>query len=101
MALAGSEFLDSVRYHARSWSLSQSIVMECPAARFDVDPGGEIMVLDTFCLAVVIAPDRFESRRPLPAHWRGLRVNELSKRVWNPWFCFCPYERIHRWKSNL
>ncbi|KAJ9148136.1 hypothetical protein P3X46_030223 [Hevea brasiliensis] len=50
MALAGSEFLDSVRYHARSWSLSQSIVMECPAARFDVDPGGEIMVLDTFCL---------------------------------------------------
>lgn len=29
--------------------------------------------------AVAIAPDRFESRRPLPANWRGLRDDELSR----------------------
>lgn len=29
--------------------------------------------------AVAVSPDRFESRRPLPAQWRGLRDEELSK----------------------
>ncbi|WCJ26612.1 MYG1 exonuclease [Euphorbia peplus] len=49
MALAGSEFLDSVRFHVKSWLPARSIVMECLAARFNVDPSGEIMVLATFC----------------------------------------------------
>ncbi|CAN1779257.1 MYG1 exonuclease [Linum perenne] len=49
MALAGSEFLDSLHFHARSWLPARSIVMECLAARFDVDPSGEIMVLNRFC----------------------------------------------------
>lgn len=113
MALAGSEFLDSVRFHAKSWLPARSIVMGCLAARHDIDPSGEIMVLTTFCpwklhlfeleqelkiensikyvlyqddrskhwrvQAVAVSPDRFESRRPLPAQWRGLRDEELSK----------------------
>jgi len=29
--------------------------------------------------AVAVAPDRFESRKALPAQWRGLRDDELSK----------------------
>lgn len=29
--------------------------------------------------AVGVAPDRFESRKPLPSQWRGLRDEELSK----------------------
>lgn len=29
--------------------------------------------------AVAVSPDRFESRKPLPAQWRGLRDDELSK----------------------
>lgn len=49
MALAGSEFLDSVRNHARSWLPARSIVMECLEARQDIDPSGEIMVLTRFC----------------------------------------------------
>ncbi|XP_075485503.1 uncharacterized protein LOC142525197 isoform X1 [Primulina tabacum] len=49
MALAGSEFLDSIRSHARSWLPARSIVMECLAARHDIDPSGEIMVLNRFC----------------------------------------------------
>ncbi|CAA2956529.1 Hypothetical predicted protein [Olea europaea subsp. europaea] len=113
MALAGSEFLDNVRFHARSWLPARSIVMDCLAARGDVDPSGEIMVLDRFCpwklhlfeleeenkidpsikyvlyedgrnktwrvQAVATVPDGFESRRPLPAQWRGLRDDELSQ----------------------
>ncbi|KDP31642.1 hypothetical protein JCGZ_14958 [Jatropha curcas] len=113
MALAGSEFLDSVRYHAKSWLPARTFVMEGLGARYDIDPSGEIMVLTTFCpwklhlfeleeelkigslikyvlyqddrskhwrvQAVAIAPDRFESRRPLPAQWRGLRDDELSR----------------------
>ncbi|KAJ6943750.1 hypothetical protein NC652_009256 [Populus alba x Populus x berolinensis] len=113
MALAGSEFLDNVRFHAKSWLPARSIVMECLATRFDVDPSGEIMVLKTFCpwklhlfelegelkidplvkyvlyqddrskqwrvQAVAKSPDSFESRKPLPAQWRGLRDDELSR----------------------
>ncbi|KAM7278157.1 hypothetical protein ACFE04_005291 [Oxalis oulophora] len=113
MALAGSEFLDSVRFHVKSWLPARSIVMECLSARFDVDSSGEIMVLSRFCpwklhifeleeelkitppikyvlyqddrsqnwrvQAVAVSPDRFESRKPLPTQWRGLRDDELSK----------------------
>ncbi|XP_010533551.1 PREDICTED: UPF0160 protein [Tarenaya hassleriana] len=113
MVLAGNEFLDSVRFHARSWLPARSIVMKCLEERFSVDPSGEIMVLTKFCpwklhlfeleqemkaepvvkyviyeddrgkqwrvQAVGVAPDRFESRKPLPEQWRGLRDDELSK----------------------
>lgn len=113
MALAGSEFLDNVRFHAKSWLPARSIVMECLATRFDVDPSGEIMVLKTFCpwklhlfelegelkidplvkyvlyqddrskqwrvQAVAKSPDSFESRKGLPAQWRGLRDDDLSR----------------------
>ncbi|CAN1779254.1 MYG1 exonuclease [Linum perenne] len=112
MALAGSEFLDSLHFHARSWLPARSIVMECLAARFDVDPSGEIMVLNRFCpwklhlfeleeemkiepsikyvlyqddrskhwriQAMAVSPDSFESRKALPAQWRGLRDADLS-----------------------
>ncbi|KAK6933971.1 Metal-dependent protein hydrolase [Dillenia turbinata] len=113
MTLAGSEFLDSVRFHAKSWLPARSIVMEHLSERHDVDPSGEIMVLKRFCpwklhlfeleeelkinpsikyvlyqddrskhwrvQAVAVSPDRFESRKPLPSPWRGLRDDELSK----------------------
>uniref|UniRef100_A0ACD5YFX6 Uncharacterized protein n=2 Tax=Avena sativa TaxID=4498 RepID=A0ACD5YFX6_AVESA len=49
MALAGSEFMESVRFHVKSWLPSRSIVMECLLSRGSVDPSGEIMVLDRFC----------------------------------------------------
>ncbi|WJX43151.1 hypothetical protein P8452_30295 [Trifolium repens] len=49
MALAGSEFLDSVRFHVNSWLPARSIVMETVAARQTVDPSGEILVLKKFC----------------------------------------------------
>ncbi|XP_057510698.1 uncharacterized protein LOC130793063 [Actinidia eriantha] len=112
MALAGSEFLHSVRFHAKSWLPARSIVMECLAARREIDPSGEIMVLNRFCpwklhlfeleeemkidppikyvlyqddrgkqwrvQAVAISPDKFESRKPLPSQWRGLRDEQLS-----------------------
>lgn len=29
--------------------------------------------------AVAVSPDRFESRKPLPSQWRGLRDDELSR----------------------
>lgn len=118
VTLAGNEFLDSVRYHARSWLPARAIVMNCLEGRLDVDPSGEMMVLDKFCpwklhlfeleqemtieptvkyvlyqddqskswrvQAVGIAPDRFESRKPLPTMWRGLRDEELSKETGIP-----------------
>ncbi|WOL07542.1 UPF0160 protein [Canna indica] len=49
MMLAGGEFLESVRFHVRSWLPARSIVSECLASRGNVDPSGEIMVLDRFC----------------------------------------------------
>ncbi|KAG5539419.1 hypothetical protein RHGRI_019828 [Rhododendron griersonianum] len=133
MALAGSEFLDvryslnpklsfvsikSLRFHAKSWLPARSIVLECLAARQDIDPSGEIMVLDRFCpwklhlfeleeemnidplikyvlyqddrakqwrvQAMAVSPDKFESRKPLPSPWRGLRDDELSKEAGIP-----------------
>ncbi|KAF7808679.1 UPF0160 protein [Senna tora] len=113
MTLAGSEFLDSVRFHVKSWLPARSIVMETLGARHTVDPSGEIVVLTKFCpwklhlfeleeemkidppikytlyqderskqwrvQAVSVSPDRFESRKPLPSQWRGLRDDELSQ----------------------
>ncbi|CAO2817066.1 unnamed protein product [Amaranthus hypochondriacus] len=113
MNLAGGEFLDNLRHLAKSWLPARSIVVECLQARKDVDPSGEIMVLNRFCpwklhlfeleqelnidppikyvlyqddrskqwrvQAVAVSPDRFESRKPLPEPWRGLRDDELSK----------------------
>ncbi|XP_074308136.1 uncharacterized protein LOC141643013 [Silene latifolia] len=112
MSLAGDEFLDNVRSLAKSWLPARSIVVECLLARKDIDPSGEIMVLNRFCpwklhlfeleeemksdplvkyvvyqderskhwrvQAVAVSPDSFESRKPLPEQWRGLRDNELS-----------------------
>ncbi|PHT50217.1 UPF0160 protein MYG1, mitochondrial [Capsicum baccatum] len=49
MDLAGSEFLDCVRYYARSWLPARSIVVECVASRHKIDPSGEIVVWSTFC----------------------------------------------------
>ncbi|KAF6136214.1 hypothetical protein GIB67_036892 [Kingdonia uniflora] len=135
MALAGGEFLENVRFHAKSWLPARSIVLECLEARRDVDPNGEIMTLNRFCpwklhlfeleeetkidpsikyvlyqiilsameenlsiyrkkieytkkderskswrvQAASVAPDKFESRKPLPVQWRGLRDEELSE----------------------
>jgi hypothetical protein len=39
----------SVRFHVKSWLPARSIVMECLLSRGNVDPSGEIMVLDRFC----------------------------------------------------
>lgn len=47
--LTGSEFLESVHFHAKSWLPARSIVMECLAAREDIDSSGEIMVLTRSC----------------------------------------------------
>ncbi|RVW14916.1 UPF0160 protein [Vitis vinifera] len=119
----------NVRFHAKSWLPARSIVMECLAARMDIDPSGEIMVLNRFCpwklhlfeleeemkidppikyvlyqllpalssqegeddrskhwrvQAVAVAPDKFESRKPLPSQWRGLRDDELSREAGIP-----------------
>ncbi|KAK9742342.1 hypothetical protein RND81_03G165400 [Saponaria officinalis] len=113
MSLAGGEFLDNVRSLAKSWLPARSIVVECLLARKDIDPSGEIMVLNRFCpwklhlfeleeemksdppvkyvlyqddrskqwrvQAVAVSPDSFESRKPLPQQWRGLRDDDLSR----------------------
>ena len=39
----------NLRHLAKSWLPARSVVMECLLARKDVDPSGEIMVLDRFC----------------------------------------------------
>ncbi|CAL5344189.1 unnamed protein product [Camellia sinensis] len=49
LTLTGSEFLESVHFHAKSWLPARSIVMECLAAREDIDSSGEIMVLTRSC----------------------------------------------------
>ena len=33
---------------------------------------------------MAVSPDKFESRKPLPSQWRGLRDDELSKLVGIP-----------------
>lgn len=41
--------MQSLRFHVKSWLPARSIVMECLSARWDIDPSGEIMVLNRFC----------------------------------------------------
>lgn len=118
MALAGNEFLDSVRYHAKSWLPARSIVLESLNGRYNIDPSGEILVLTRFCpwklhlfeleqemkiepsikyalyederskqwrvQAVSVAPDSFESRKPLPTQWRGFRDDKLLEEAGIP-----------------
>lgn len=49
MALAGSEFLEHVKYYAKSWLPARSIVMESLAVRESVDSSGEIVKLNQSC----------------------------------------------------
>ncbi|KAH7686885.1 Metal-dependent protein hydrolase protein [Dioscorea alata] len=49
MIVAGSEFLESVHFHAKSWLPARSIVIDCLKSRGDIDPSGEIMLLNKFC----------------------------------------------------
>ncbi|KAL4187522.1 hypothetical protein AMTRI_Chr09g19410 [Amborella trichopoda] len=49
MELAGGELMDNVQFHAWSWLPARSIVMDCLAARHEIDSSGEIMVLKKFC----------------------------------------------------
>ncbi|KAI3731371.1 hypothetical protein L1987_62559 [Smallanthus sonchifolius] len=49
MALAGNEFMDSIHFHAKSWLPARLVVMECLAARKNIDSGGEIMLLTRSC----------------------------------------------------
>lgn len=49
MTLAGNELLESIHFHAKSWLPARSIVMECLAARAEIDSSGEIMVLWKSC----------------------------------------------------
>ncbi|CAN1812851.1 MYG1 exonuclease [Linum perenne] len=46
MELAGSEFLESVRFHAKSWLPARSILKECLTSRKHVDASGEIIVIN-------------------------------------------------------
>ncbi|KAA8533567.1 hypothetical protein F0562_031000 [Nyssa sinensis] len=47
--MAGSEFLESIRFHAKSWLPARAIVMESLVARRDIDSRGEILVLNKSC----------------------------------------------------
>lgn len=49
MNVAGAEFLQSVRYYARSWLPARAIVSDCIADRKEADSSGEILVLKHFC----------------------------------------------------
>ncbi|KAF5731299.1 hypothetical protein HS088_TW19G00906 [Tripterygium wilfordii] len=49
MQLSGGEFLENIHYKANSWSPARPIVMECLAARNDIDSSGEIMMLTKSC----------------------------------------------------
>ncbi|XP_047329214.1 MYG1 protein-like [Impatiens glandulifera] len=49
MALSGSELLESIHFHAKSWLPARSIVKDSIMARKDVDSSGEIMVLSRSC----------------------------------------------------
>ncbi|KAJ6867993.1 hypothetical protein NC651_033130 [Populus alba x Populus x berolinensis] len=49
MKVAGTEFMENINFHAKSWLPARSIVMECLASREDIDHSGEIMVLTRSC----------------------------------------------------
>jgi uncharacterized UPF0160 family protein len=47
--LTGTEFLERVNYFGNVWLPARSIVEEAVAARFSVDPSGEIVLFNQFC----------------------------------------------------
>jgi len=47
--MAGNEFLDSVNYYGKAWLPARDIVAKAIASRYEVDPSGEIICLETFC----------------------------------------------------
>ncbi|KAL1824001.1 hypothetical protein ACET3Z_010779 [Daucus carota] len=49
MVLAGNEFIESIHFHAKSWLPARSIVVDCLAARKNVDCSGEIILLPRIC----------------------------------------------------
>ncbi|TYH55159.1 hypothetical protein ES332_D09G218600v1 [Gossypium tomentosum] len=78
MALAGSEFLD---WKLHIFELEEEMKVDPPIkyVLYEDDRGKRWRVQ-----AVAISPDRFESRKPLPAQWRGLTDDELSKEAGIP-----------------
>ncbi|MCO5561191.1 hypothetical protein L7F22_014812 [Adiantum nelumboides] len=49
MELTGKEFLEALRYQARSWLPARTVVANCLASRFEMDKNGQILVLKEFC----------------------------------------------------
>lgn len=116
MTMTGAEFVDTVKYYAKSWLPARSFVLEDLKVRHEVDASGGILLLTRYCpwkshlydlekelgitkpedqvkyvvykdnkenkwrvQAVSVSPSSFESRKPLPQAWRGLRDEELSR----------------------
>ncbi|CAN1254717.1 MYG1 protein [Linum perenne] len=73
MALAGSEFLD---WKLHLFELEEEMKIE-PSIKYvlyEDDRSKQWRIQ-----AVAVSPESFESRKPLPAEWRGFRDEELSK----------------------
>jgi len=49
MELTGQEFLDRVNFFGKAWLPARSIVEEAVQKRDEVDPSGEILLLEHFC----------------------------------------------------
>lgn len=49
MSLTGIEFLQSLRYYARSWLPARSIVADCVADRKESNKSGEILIIKQYC----------------------------------------------------
>jgi len=112
IALAGSEFVDAVKFVHKSWLPARQIVKEAMEKRFEEHESGEIVVMHNYTIwknhllkleeelkvatpikyvlyaddskqwrvqAVPVRTDSFESRKPLPEAWCGLRDDVLSK----------------------
>ncbi|XP_057812783.2 uncharacterized protein LOC131026814 isoform X1 [Cryptomeria japonica] len=89
MMVAGKDFEEMLHHYAKSWLPGRSIVADCIKLRNNIDPSGEIMLLKRYCpddrslawrvQAVAVAPGQFDSRKPLPLGWRGLRDDELTE----------------------
>jgi uncharacterized UPF0160 family protein len=47
--MTGPELLDVIHYFGKAWLPARDIVVKAIQSRFDVDPSGEIMLLDNFC----------------------------------------------------
>lgn len=107
VALTGKEFTDAVMAYVENWLPAQDLVKRMYARA--VKNGNGIMVMDQFCpwkshlfeldtrkrifyilyqdstergwriQCVPAAPGSFQSRKPLPQKWRGLREDRLSQ----------------------